>query len=246
QRRAADLAGRDGKAAADEYFFAERNAQLVASAEAYYREMFAGRVDTWNLRDTHMVDTIEALLAHLDRTRGGQTKAVVWAHNSHLGDARATQMGDGGELNVGQLCRQRWGTSGGGENGGGVFSVGFTTHTGTVTAADNWGGPAEQMAVNPSLSGSYERLFHDAKLPAFSLVFDKAAAVRDLLAPRRLERAIGVIYRPRTERQSHYFTASLPQQFDAVIHYDVTSAVEPLEAYAPFEPEGAETFPSGV
>ena len=247
QRRRGELAKRDGLAAEDEYFFAEQNARLVQNAEAYYREMFAGRIDTWNLRDTHMVDTIEALLKHLDRTRDGRTKAVVWAHNSHLGDARATQMGDGGEVNVGSLSRQRWGRS---TDGGEVFNVGFTTHAGTVTAADDWGGPATTMRVNPSLDNSYERLMHEASaaanLPAFLTIFGRAPRVRELLKPRRLERAIGVIYRPRTERMSHYFTASLSDQFDAVIHFDTTTAVMPLERQAAFDLEHAETFPSGV
>ena len=238
QRRATELARRDGRCPEDEYFFAEQNARLVKNAEEYYRQMFAGRVDTWNLRDTHMVDTIEALLGHLDRTRGPRTKAVVWAHNSHLGDARATEMGDGGELNVGQLCRQRWGKD--------VFNVGFSTHTGTVTAASEWGGPAELMRVNPSLEGSYERVFHDTGLARLMLIMGEAPRAAELLRRRRLERAIGVIYAPRSERRSHYFHASLPAQFDAVIHFDTTSAVMPLEREAPFEVENAETFPSGL
>jgi erythromycin esterase-like protein len=238
RRLAAELATRDGLIPEDEYFYAEQNARLVKNAEEYYRQMFAGRVDTWNLRDTHMVDTIDALLAHLDRTRGGRTRAVVWAHNSHLGDARATEMGDRGELNVGQLCRQRWGHD--------VFNVGFTTHTGVVTAAAGWGRPAEFQAVNPSLPGSYERLFHETALPRFMVLWDGWPQAAELLRPRRLERAIGVIYAPRTERVSHYFGASLPAQFDAVIHFDTTSAVRPLERVAPFVPVEAETFPTGV
>ena len=239
QRRAGELARRDGRCPEDEYFFAEQNARLVKNAEEYYRQMFAGRVDTWNLRDTHMVDTIDALLQHLDRTRGRRTRAVVWAHNSHLGDARATDMGDAGEVNVGQLCRQRWGP-------GEVFNVGFTTHDGTVTAAADWGGPAELKRVNPSLPGSYERAFHDTGLARFMLLMNESPRAAELLRPRRLERAIGVIYAPRTERRSHYFHASLPAQFDAVIHFDTTSAVQPLERDAPLELEAAETFPSGL
>jgi erythromycin esterase-like protein len=238
QRRAGELARRDGRCPEDEYFFAEQNARLVKNAEEYYRQMFAGRVDTWNLRDTHMVDTIDALLRHLDRTRGRRTRAVVWAHNSHLGDARATDMGDGGEVNVGQLCRERWGRE--------VFNVGFTTHTGTVTAASDWGGSAELKRVNPSLEGSYERVFHDTGLPRFMLIMNEAPRAVELLRPRRLERAIGVIYAPRTERRSHYFHASLPAQFDAVVHFDTTSAVQPIERDAPLELEAAETFPSGL
>jgi erythromycin esterase-like protein len=238
QRLSVELAKRDGQVAEDEAFFAEQNARLARNAEEYYREMFAGRVETWNLRDTHMVDTIQALLEHLDRTRGGGTRAVVWAHNSHLGDARATQMGRGGELNVGQLCRQRW--------GGAVFSVGFTTHTGTVAAADDWGGEVQTKDVRPSLARSYERLFHEVGFANFLLVFSKAPATARLLAAERLERAIGVIYRPESERLSHYFRASLPAQFDALIHADVTSAVRPLEKAAPLEIQKAETYPSGI
>ena len=236
QRRAADLARRDGRSPEDEYFFAEQNARLVKNAEEYYRQMFEGRADTWNLRDTHMTDTIDALLAHLDRTRGRRTRAVVWAHNSHLGDARATDMGDGGEVNVGQLCRQRWGKS--------VFNVGFTTHDGTVTAASEWGGPPDLVRVNPSLAGSYERVFHDTGLARFMLLMGQSPRAAELLRPRRLERAIGVIYAPKTERRSHYFHASLPAQFDAVIHFDTTSAVQPLEQDAP-QLQRAETFRSG-
>jgi len=135
QRRAADLARRDGQVAEDEYFFAEQNARLIKNAEEYYRQMFLGRKDTWNLRDTHMVETIDALVQHLDRTRNTRTKVVVWAHNSHLGDARATEMGARGEVNVGQLCRERWGEA--------VFNIGFTTHAGVVAAASDWGGEVE-------------------------------------------------------------------------------------------------------
>ncbi|HSU66589.1 MAG TPA: erythromycin esterase family protein [Tepidisphaeraceae bacterium] len=238
QRHTAELARRDGQVAEDEAFYAEQNARLAQNAEAYYRQMFAGRIDTWNLRDTHMADTIDALLRHLDRTRGEPARAVVWAHNSHLGDARATQMSVGGEVNVGQLCRQRWGRA--------VFNIGFTTHTGLVAAATDWGGKVEMKQMLPSLPGSYERLLHDVGFENFMLIFGQSPEAAAALAPERLERAIGVIYRPETERASHYFRASLPRQFDAVIHVDVTSAVWPLEAEAPFEPQKAETYPSGV
>jgi erythromycin esterase-like protein len=202
--------------------------------------MFAGRADTWNLRDTHMVDTIDALMRHLDRTCGQQTKVVVWAHNSHLGDARATEMGRRGELNVGQLCRERW--------TGQVVNIGFTTHTGTVTAAHTWGDAAQRMNVNPSMAGSYERLFHDVGLPQFLLTFRDSPEAAALLTPERLERAIGVIYRPETERFSHFFLADLPAQFDAVIHLDRTSALTPLDPDPGWETaeEVPETFPFGV
>jgi erythromycin esterase-like protein len=238
QRRAGALVKRDGQVAEDEYFFAEQNARLIKNGEEYYRQLFIGRKDTWNLRDTHMVETIDALASHLDRTHGARTKLVVWAHNSHLGDARATDAAIRDEVNVGQLCRERWGDQ--------VFNIGFTTHTGTVAAADNWGEPVELKHVRKSMEGSYERLFHEVGLPEFMLIFRDTPRVIQPLVDPRLERAIGVIYRTRTERISHYFHASLPRQFDAVIHVNTTSAVTPLERTAAFEPEEAETFPTGV
>ena len=235
QRRAADYASRDGRVAADDYFAAEQNARVITDAEAYYRAMFSGAATSWNLRDRHMMSTLEALLDHITRMNG-VARAVVWAHNSHLGDARATQMGAQGELNVGQLARERFGSA--------VCSVGFTTHAGSVTAALNWDDPADLMAVRPSLAGSYERLFHDTGLPSFAL--DLRGPVGHTLAVPRLERAIGVVYRADTERQSHYFTASLARQFDLVIHYDDTRAVEPLERRSRHEIDLPETWPTGV
>jgi erythromycin esterase-like protein len=237
RRRAAEYAARDGRVAADEYFVAEQNARLVRNAEKYYRAMFGGRVESWNLRDMHMMETLEALLAHVRRD-GTEGRAVVWAHNSHLGDARATQMGDSGELNLGQLAREAYGDR--------SRLIGFTTHTGTVTAASNWDDPAERKRVRPSLAGSYERLFHDVEVPRFLLRFDDRD-VRDALIAPRLERAIGVIYRPDTERASHYFRARLPNQFDAVMHIDETHALEPLEKWSYDEtPDLPETYPTGV
>jgi erythromycin esterase-like protein len=236
RRRAAEYANRDGRIAADEYFFAEQNARLVRNAEEYYRAMFGGRVESWNLRDTHMMETLEALLAHVRQT-GGDARAVVWAHNSHLGDARATQMGDIGELNLGQLVRQT--------HGGQAFLVGFTTHTGTVTAASNWDEPAQRKRVRPSIDGSYERLFHDTGVTQCLLVLREGPA-RQALSDARLERAIGVIYRPESERASHYFRARLPDQFDAVLHIDETSALQPLERWAYDEVDLPETYPSGI
>lgn len=236
RRRATEYASRDGRVAVDEYFYAEQNARLVRNAEQYYRAMFGGRVDSWNLRDTHMMQTLEALVAHVRHT-SGEARAVVWAHNSHLGDARATQMGAGGELNLGQLVREHAGDQ--------AWLIGFTTHTGSVTAAQNWDDPAGRRHVRSSLAGSYERLFHDAGLRR-SLLFLREGAVRDALLEERLERAIGVIYRPETERMSHYFRVRLPDQFDAVIHVDETSALEPLERWAHDEIDLPETYPSGL
>jgi erythromycin esterase-like protein len=236
RRRAAEYASRDGRVAEDEYFFAEQNARLVRNAEQYYRSMFGGRVESWNLRDTHMVDTLSTLLDYTRRT-SGEARAVVWAHNSHLGDARATQMGDEGELNVGQLVRERFES--------GARLIGFTTHTGTVTAASNWDDPSQRKRVRPSIAGSYERLFHDAGLDRFMLLLHDGPA-RDALTPARLERAIGVIYRPDTERLSHYFRARLADQFDAVIHIDRTHALEPLEPWSIDEADLPETYPTAL
>ena len=238
QRRAAAYAERDGHIARDEFFDAEQNARLVKNAEAYYRSMFLSDVSSWNLRDRHMVETLDALVAYLERRDGRPAKVVVWAHNSHLGDARATEMGQRGELNDGQLVRQR--------HGSGALLVGFSTHHGTVTAASNWDGPAERKRVRPAIAGSYEATFHDTHVTRFLLRCRDGEAAQALSDPR-LERAIGVIYRPDTERYSHYFHARLSEQFDAVLHFDETKAVEPLERTAEWEArEVPETFPFGV
>ena len=236
RRRAADYATRDGRIAADDYFVAEQNARVVRNAEVYYRAMFRGSAESWNVRDQHMMSTLESLLAHVARMNG-DARAVVWAHNSHVGDARATSMGAHGELNLGQLTRQRFTDR--------SRHIGFTTHVGTVTAASGWDEPAQLMTVRPSLPGSYERLFHDVGLPAFVLPMEDPE-LRPALEPPRLERAIGVIYRPDTERASHYFTARLPQQFDVVIHIDMTRAVEPLETWSRHDLDLPETYPTGV
>jgi erythromycin esterase-like protein len=238
QRRAAMYAERDGRVARDEFFDAEQNARLVRNAEAYYRSMFLSDVSSWNLRDRHMAETLDVLGAYLERRDGGPAKVVVWAHNSHVGDARATEMGQRGELNVGQLVRQRYGRS--------ALNVGFSTHHGTVTAASNWDQPAERKRVRPALAGSYEAVFHESKAARF-LLCCRDDAVVEALSESRLERAIGVIYRPDSERQSHYFHARLADQFDAVVHFDETEAVEPLERTALWEAgEVPETFPFGV
>jgi erythromycin esterase-like protein len=235
---AAEYARRDGRLAPDDFFFAEQNARVVANAERYYRAMFGGRVESWNLRDRHMAGTLAALERHLSRS-GRPARIVVWAHNSHLGDARATEMGAGGELNLGQLAREAYGPQ--------AFSVGFTTHGGTVTAASDWDQPAERKQVRAALPGSYEDVFHRTGLRNFLLRLRGEAAVSAVLSEPRLERAIGVVYRPDTERISHYFHARLPHQFDAVLHYDVTRAVEPLERTGLWERgELPETYPSAL
>ena len=238
QRRATEYARKDGRVPEDEFFYAEQNARLVQNAEAYYRTMFSGRISSWNLRDRHMAETLERLVTHLQQ-QGQHPKVVVWEHNSHLGDARATDMGAAGKLNLGQLVRQRYDRIG--------FLIGLTTYQGTVTAASNWGATAERKQVRPALPESYEALFHNTGLPRFMLnLREENIAVQQLRQPR-LERAIGVIYRPQTERMSHYFQARLPEQFDAVLHFDQTQAIEPLERTSQWETgEAPETFPTGM
>ncbi|HCF29091.1 MAG TPA: erythromycin esterase [Cyanobacteria bacterium UBA11049] len=238
QRRTAEYARRDGQVAEDEFFYAEQNARLVKNAEEYYRSMFRGRVSSWNLRDRHMAETLDRLVAHLDR-QGRQTKVVVWEHNSHLGDARATEANKAREINVGQLVRERYGRD--------ALLIGFTTYTGTVTAVSNWGETPQLKQVRPALQGSYEALFHQTGLPNFLLSLRQENSAVAGLRQARLERAIGVIYRPETERASHYFYARLPEQFDAVIHFDDTRAVQPLDRYTQEgTQEPPETFPFAV
>jgi erythromycin esterase-like protein len=238
QHRAMEYRNLDGQLAEDEYFYAEQNARLVKNAEEYYRSMFAARVSSWNLRDCHMADTLDALCGHFE-SRGIPPKVVVWEHNSHLGDARATEMGRDGEWNVGQLVRERHGDQ--------ARLIGFSTYTGTVTAASEWDAPAERKRVRPGMEGSYERLFHQVGIPNFFLPLRGGGPAADALRTSRLERAIGVIYAPETERWSHYFHAELADQFDAVIHYDETRALRPLEPTPGWESaEPPETFPSGL
>ena len=228
----------DGPGAADAFFDAEQNARLVRNAEAYYRGQFRGRVSSWNLRDAHMHESLEALADHA-RRQGRPDRFVVWAHNSHVGDARATEMGWGGEHNLGQLLRARVGRA--------VYSVGLTTYAGTVTAADDWGAAPRTLALRPALPDSFEAVFHATGLPQFLLDL-RDGGVRDALAGERLERAVGVIYRPQTERLSHYFHARLSEQFDALIHLDETHALAPLDARATGAQtaEPAETYPTGL
>jgi erythromycin esterase-like protein len=227
-QRLADAAERrGGPLAGDEAFAAEQNARVAANAEEYYRALYDGRRSTWNMRDTHMADTLDALADHLREQAGDGSapRIVVWAHNSHLGDARATSMGEQGELNVGQLVRER--------HSGDAVAIGFTTWSGAVMAARNWGDAPEVRSVTPALRDSYEALLHDAATAGpQAFVLDLDGPANEPLATARLQRAIGVIYRPETERLSHYFEARLPEQFDLLIHFDTTSAVEPLPAPA--------------
>ena len=236
QRRAATSIARE---AGDEHFYAVQNARLVKNAEEYYRTMFRGRVSSWNLRDSHMAETLQALDAHL--SRAALSRIVVWEHNSHVGDARATDMGARGEWSLGQLVRERHGED--------AVLVGFTTHRGTVIAASDWGSPAERKRIRAALPDSYEALFHDVGVERFLLTL-RADPTTHGLRVDRLERAIGVVYLPETERTSHYFTAALTRQFDAVVHCDETSALEPLDPLweaAAVEPgELPEAYPSGL
>ncbi len=233
RRRAGELARRNGHGAQAELFYAEQNARLIANAERYYRSMFGGRASSWNLRDEHMAGTIQSLMSFLD---GGGSKIVVWAHNSHLGDARATEMSERGELNVGQLVREKFGDD--------TFLIGFSTYSGTVTAADDWDAPADRKRVRPGLPGSYEELFHAVGVPRFCIYLSDHSDAPELRGPL-LERAIGVIYRPDTERWSHYFHAHIHRQFDVIIHLDQTRALQPLERTPKWsEGELPETYPS--
>ena len=213
--RQVDYAAHDG----EHWMDAVGNARLVANAERYYRVMYQGAVESWNLRDRHMFETLESLLAF----HGPQARAIVWAHNSHLGDASATEMRTRGELNVGELCRRRFGSD--------AYLVGFGTDHGTVGAAHGWDEPMRVMKVRAAHPESYERVCHESGVPAFLLPLRRPGRpeVRDELAPPRLERAIGVVYRPDTERQSHYFRAVLPEQFDEWVFIDETSAVHPID-----------------
>ena len=238
RRKAMDYLQRDGQVAADAYFCAEQNALVVRNAEEYYRNMFRREVSSWNLRDTHMMESLLRLSIQLSNQKP-PARIIVWAHNSHLGDARATQMSERGELNLGQLVREHFGKE--------AVSIGFTTYDGTVTAASDWDGPAERKNVRPAHPESYEALFHEVDVPNFFLNLRDDVSLAAQLRSERLERAIGVIYRPDTELISHYFHARLPDQFHAILHYDHTRAVEPLERTAEWElGEVEETFPSGL
>jgi erythromycin esterase-like protein len=219
----------------DAQFEAEQNARVVARAEEYYRQMYFGHASTWNLRDTHMADTLDSVAQHL----GHDSKIVVWAHNSHVGDSAASEhRSDRDEITLGHLCRERH---------RGVVLVGFTTYDGTVTAASDWDLPAERKVVRSALSSSYEALFHRVEHPRFLLMLGDLGEAAAALQEPRPERAIGVIYRPETERWSHYFDTRLTDQLDAVIHLDRTHAIEPLDRTPEWiRGELPETFPTGL
>ena len=229
-RKHREYAEHDG----ERFLDAIQNARLVANAERYYRVMYYGSRESWNLRDTYMFETLQTLQDFY----GSDNKAIVWAHNSHVGDAAATEMSVRGEINIGSLCREKFGDS--------VYSIGFGTDNGTVAAASSWDGPMEIKSIVPSSDGSYEKLFHEVGLPGFLLGLRhlSSSSLRKDLSKPRLERAIGVLYRPETELSSHYFQAVLPQQFDEYIWIDTTQAVQPFDTA---ELAGLpDTYPFGV
>lgn len=237
RKRAATDSGRHPQADEEEVFNAAQNAKVVASAERYYRTMFDPHVSSWSTRDRHMMETLRDLSEHLGR-RGGVPKIVVWAHNSHVGDARATDMLARHEVNIGQLVREMCLNE--------CVLVGFTTYSGTVTAARDWHAAAERRIVRKARPESIENLLHHVNLPAFWLDLRSGAGAR-ILEGAFLERAIGVVYRPETELLSHYVQARPARQFDAIVHVDRTRAVEPLERSVEWEAgEVPETFPTGV
>jgi protein-L-isoaspartate(D-aspartate) O-methyltransferase len=222
-------AERDG----ERFLDAMQNARLITNAERYYRIMYYGSRASWNLRDSHMFETLKTLLNFY----GPRSKAVVWAHNSHIGDASATEMASRGEHNLGQLCRKEFGEQ--------CYLVGFGTHSGRVAAASDWDGPMEIKEIVPSLAGSYERNCHDAGVASFTLGLRHASAdLRSALLEPRLQRAIGVIYRPQSERASHYFQARLPDQFDEYIWFDRTNPVQPFATHE--LDDMPDTYPFGL
>ena len=231
QRKRIEYAAEDR----EEWLDAAANARLIKNAEAYYRAMYQGAAESWNLRDTHMFETLCQLLD----AKGPESRALVWAHNSHIGNAAHTEMGrERDELNIGQLCKEKFGER--------ARLIGFGTHTGTVAAATDWDEPMEIKDVRPSLPDSYERLCHDSGVERFLLDLREGAddALLEALMEPRLERFIGVIYRPETERWSHYSECVLPRQYDGWVWFDETRAVTPLPG--PERPGEDETYPFGL
>lgn len=220
-------------------FYVTQNARVISNAEHYYRSLFEPHHVTWNIRDQHMVDTLQNIISHIETLTNKPAKVIVWAHNSHVGNALATEMSERQEVNVGQLVRERFNTS--------VFSLGFSTAIGSVTAASNWGGDTKYLSINPPIHGGYERLFHQLKEKNFLLNLLEDTRLTHLLQVPQLQRAIGVIYRPDTERMSHYYFSRLAYQFDAMIHFDQTHALTPLKHHTTHrkDTELPETYPSG-
>ena len=232
----------NGKAVvgAEEVLSILQNATVVKNAEEYYRTLFfSEEFSSWNIRDHHMAETLDLVSDYYEKLRAEPSKIVVWAHNSHVGDARATEMGQRDEFNIGQLARERYGNA--------VYLLGFSTYSGTVTAASNWKEMAKRKHVIPALPNSYEHMFHQMEQPNLLLFFSSKNKQAEPVDRLHLQRAIGVIYRPETERASHYQYVNLPRQFDALIHLDPTSAVRPLDLTETWEVgELPETYPSGI
>lgn len=223
------------KTSLDDAFYILQNARVVKNSEAYYRSLFINAVSNWNLRDSHMMETVEEIIKQYEKKGVKSAKIVIWAHNSHIGNSAATQMSQHGEFNIGQLVKEKFGKN--------SYSVGFTTYNGTVSAASDWHMPVERKNIRNALPNSYEDLFHAVNIPQFLLTLED----KEIVPQELLERAIGVVYEPETERLSHYFLASLADQFDAVIHCDTTTALEPLEKTTRWiEGEAPETYPSGL
>jgi erythromycin esterase-like protein len=241
QKRMADYSKHNSGTGPEAFFSAEQNARAVIGAEHYYRSMFSNRVSSWNIRDRHMISTLDAIAGHLSDARNERAKLIVWAHNSHIGDARATEMGTAGEVTLGQLVREQHGEHD-------TRLIGFSTAKGTVTAASHWDGEPETKTILSPSRETYEGLFHACGLDSFALLLRSNFALAPHLSLTRLQRAIGVLYLPETERRSHYFFASLPQQFDALIHIDHTSALKPLDEIMLRSPVGemAESYPTGL
>ena len=239
RERAFEYLQQDGVISYEAFFCAEQNAKLVVAAEAYYRGMFQSRITSWNLRDRHMTETLESLADHIGNQRGEPSKIVVWAHNAHVGDARATEMGERGEVNIGQLIRERYGAS--------SFLIGFSTYDGTVTAASEWDGAAEKKIIRRAVFESYEHLFHDTGIKNFMLLLRNNTDLASHLHLNRLQRAIGVLYLPHTELHSHYFYSHLPEQYDVLVHFDTTHALHALDdAVLWHQGEAFEAYPTGL
>lgn len=216
----------------EELFNAEQNAEVLVNAERYYRTMLRGGPASWNIRDTHMTDTLDRLTEY----HGADAKAIVWEHNTHVGDARATDMVDAGMVNVGQLVRERHGDE--------VVLVGIGSHHGDVIAGDEWGAPMQQMSVPPARASSWEDILHRAGRDDMLLLSDELADNASTIAPRG-HRAIGVVYHPGREQFSNYVPTVLPKRYDAFLFIDETTSLHPMHLQ-PQETAPPETYPWGV
>ena len=237
QSRAVREARGAGPEAEEEYFDALQNARVVRNAEGVYGSMYRSQTAAWNLREQHMAATLDDLVAHLDR-RGGRAKVAVWAHSSHLGDARATENREERLVNVGQLLRQRYADA--------AVLVAFTTNRGSLTAASDWDGPPEIKELRPAFPDSYEALFHETQAAGFMIAHREYDKLPEVLRQLKPERSIGAVYHsetPEAERAAHYFSARLAKQFDAVLYFDETRAVEPLERTRGEASEASEKVP---